>query len=58
MSWCAMTLTPKLHTSLQWMRLQYVTRKLTEQQIADLAGVDQATVNRWLVKHGLKKKRR
>lgn len=40
------------------MRLQYHTRKLTEQQIADLAGVDQATINRWLVKHGLKRKRR
>jgi predicted transcriptional regulator len=40
------------------MRLKYVTEDKTEQEIAAEAGTTQATINRWLAKHGLKKKRR
>lgn len=46
---------PKLHTSYRWMHRQYLVKKLTEEEIAELAGVDQATINRWLKRHGLKK---
>jgi DNA-binding MurR/RpiR family transcriptional regulator len=46
---------PKLHTSFKWMHRQYLIKKLTEEEIAVLAGVDQATINRWLKKLGLKK---
>ena len=48
---------PKLYTSFAWMRKKYVVEKKTEQEIAELAGTTQATINRWLEKHGLKKKR-
>ena len=50
-------LKPKLYTSYQWMRKKYYEERLTEQEIADLAGTTQATINNWLNKHGLKKKR-
>ena len=50
-------LKPKLYTSYQWMRKKYWEERLTEQEIADLAGTTQATINNWLNKHGLKKKR-
>jgi len=39
------------------MRKKYVYERLTEAEIAELAGTTQATINRWLVKHDLKKKR-
>jgi hypothetical protein len=45
----------KLHTSYKWMWLRYVKDRMTEQEIAELAGVDQATINRWLERHNLKK---
>ena len=48
----------KLYTSYAWMEKKYAVEKLTEQEIATLAGTTQATINRWLDKHGLKKKRR
>ena len=48
----------KLYKSERWMRRKYVVEKLTEQEIAKLAGTTQATINRWLVSHGLKVKRR
>lgn len=48
---------PKLYTSFQWMKKKYHQERLTEQEIADLAGTTQATINNWLVRHGLKKKR-
>ena len=48
----------RLYTSYQWMRRKYVIEKLSEQEIAAAAGTTQATINRWLVQHGLKVKRR
>lgn len=48
----------KLYTSKTWMRRKYVVEKLTEEEIAKLANTTQATVNRWLTKFDLKKKRR
>lgn len=45
---------PKLHTSYKWMHRMYLIKKMTEEEIAKEAGVDQATINRWLKKHGLK----
>lgn len=47
----------KLYTSKAWLFKKYAVEHLTEQQIADLAGTTQATINRWLVKHGLKRRR-
>lgn len=49
--------TPKLYTSYQWMHKKYVVERLKEQEIAKLAGTTQATINNWLNKHGLKKRR-
>ena len=40
------------------MKKKYVDERLTEQEIAKVAGTTQATINRWLEKHGLKIKRR
>lgn len=48
----------KLYESYNWMRKKYVVEKKTEQEIAVLANTTQATINRWLFKHGLKVKRR
>lgn len=48
----------KLYTSYAWMRKRYVVDHKTEQEIAAEAGTTQATINRWLEKHGLKQKRR
>lgn len=50
--------TRKLYKSKEWMFRQYAIKQLTEVEIAELAGTTQATINNWLVKHGLKKKRR
>lgn len=47
----------KLYTSYKWMYRKYVTEKKTEQEIAVEAGTTQATINRWLVKHNLKRNR-
>ena len=47
----------KVWTSFAWMHLKYVTQKKTEQEIAKEAGTSQATINRWLQRHGLKKDR-
>lgn len=48
---------PKLYTSYAWMRKKYWEERLTEDEIAKLAGTTQVTINTWLKKHGLKKKR-
>lgn len=45
----------KLYESYAWMRKRYVSERKTEQEIAELAGTTQVTINRWLRKHGLKK---
>lgn len=47
----------KLYESYRWMHKKYVMERLTEQEIAKLANTTQATINRWLVKHELKRKR-
>lgn len=44
----------KLYASYAWMRRKYITERLTEQEIAKLANTTQATISRWLTKHGLK----
>lgn len=48
---------PKLHTSKKWLYRKYVIERMTEQQIAAEAGTDQATINRWLHRHELKRKK-
>lgn len=47
----------KLYKSYAWMQLRYVHQKKTEAEIAAECGVDQSIINRWLVKHDLKKRR-
>lgn len=47
----------KLYKSYAWLRLRYVTQRKTEQEIADECGVNQSIINRWLVKHELKRPR-
>lgn len=51
-------MTVKLYKSEAWLRRKYQVERLTEQQIAELAGTTQVTINRYLAKFGLKKKRR
>lgn len=46
----------KPYESYRWLYLQYKVKRLTEQEIAELAGVNQSTINRWLEKHGLRRK--
>lgn len=46
---------PKLYTSYAWMRRKYYVEKLSEEEIAKLAGTTQVTINTWLKKHGLRK---
>lgn len=48
---------PKLYTSYAWLRKKYVVDKLSESEIAELAGTTQVTINRYLHQFGLKKKR-
>ena len=43
----------KLYESKRWLHKKYVIERLTEQEIARLAGTTQVTINRWLKKHGL-----
>lgn len=47
----------KLYESFNWMKKKYVDERKTEQEIAVLANTTQATINRWLTRHGLKKRR-
>ena len=42
------------YKSRTWMRKKYVVEKWNQQQIADYCKTDQATISRWLKKHGLK----
>lgn len=51
-------MTIKLYESYAWMHRRYVIDKLKEEDMAALANTTQATINRWLDKHGLKKKKR
>lgn len=45
----------QLLKSKEWLWRRYVKDRMTEQEIADLIGVNQSSVNRALKKHGLKK---
>lgn len=45
----------KLYTSEAWLRRKYLHERLTEQEIAKLAGTTQVTINTWLKKFGLRK---
>jgi DNA-binding transcriptional regulator LsrR (DeoR family) len=46
---------PRLWKSYAWMLRKYYVEKLTEAEIAALAGTSQVTINKWLKLHGLKK---
>lgn len=46
---------PKLYKSRRWMHKRYVIEKLSEHEIAELAGTNQSTINRWLKKLELKR---
>lgn len=47
----------RLYKSYKWMHRQYIIKRLTEEEIAELAGTTQATINRWLKKHELIRKK-
>lgn len=47
----------KLYTSYAWLRRKWVVEKLTEKEIADIAGTTQVTINRYLKQFGLRKER-
>ena len=49
-------MTLKLYESKKWMDWAYNHKRWTETEIAEVCNVNQATINRWLKKHGLKKK--
>jgi len=46
----------KLYKSYKWMYRQYIVKRLSEEEIAELADTTQATINRWLKKHELTRK--
>lgn len=45
----------KLYTSKKWLYKKYVKERLSEPEIAALAGTNQSTINRWLRKFELKR---
>jgi predicted transcriptional regulator len=45
----------RLHQSKAWLRRKYIVECLTEDEIAELAGVDRSTINRALRKFNLKR---
>lgn len=47
----------KLYESYNWIYKKYVTEHMSEDEIAVEAGTTQVTIHRWLVKHGLIKRR-
>jgi len=48
----------KPYTSKRWMELKYIKQRLTEEEIAKEANTSQATINRWLKRHGIHKSQR
>lgn len=44
----------KLWTSRKWLYKKYVKERLSETEIAELAGTNQSTINRWLRRFELK----
>jgi len=47
----------KLYQSRKWLTKKYVHDKLSEKEIAQLAGTTQVTINRYLRKFNLKRER-
>lgn len=47
----------KLYTSYAWLRRKWEVDKMTEAEIAKVAGTTQVTINRYLHQFGLKKER-
>jgi DNA-binding MurR/RpiR family transcriptional regulator len=47
----------KLYTSYAWLKRKWEVEKLSETEIAKLAGTSQVTINRYLREFGLKKER-
>lgn len=47
----------KVYQSEKWLRRKYETEKLSEAEIAKLAGTTVMTINRYLRQFGIKKKR-
>lgn len=47
----------KLYTSYAWLRRKWEVEKLSEAEIAKIAGTTQMTINRYLRQFGLKKDR-
>lgn len=47
----------KLYQSKKWLFKKYHVEKLSEFQIAELAGTTQVTINRYLRKFGLKREK-
>lgn len=45
----------KLYQSKKWLTKKFWHERLTEQEIAELCGVNQTTINTWLRKFGLRK---
>jgi transposase len=46
---------PAVYKSRRWMHKRYVIDKMTEEEIAKLAGTNQSTINRWLRRLELKR---
>lgn len=47
----------KLYASYAWLKRKWEVEKLSEKEIAELAGTTQVTINRYLRQFGLKKDR-
>lgn len=47
---------PKLYQSKAWLYKRYVVDRLTQEEIAKLAGTTQVTIKRWIDKFDLKRK--
>jgi hypothetical protein len=45
----------RLWQSEAWLRRKYLHERLSETEIAELAGTSQVTINAWLKRFGLKK---
>lgn len=43
----------KLYKSRRWLFKKFVVERLSQEEIAELAGTSQATIARWLEKHEL-----